>query len=145
MSPWQHRTGSIETANEILRRTKLSPSGNTTNANAIRVLYVFAEPGILYYLNAEQKTDDERMVVFPVADLSFSTKENDGNVTVYLITGPHAESTRSFVDEMQRQQNRFERIATYPFRPSDLVLSNRYEVDQWETNREQEIVLYRLK
>jgi hypothetical protein len=146
LDEWQRRDGLKSVAERILAATG-SPSSNAVlNGQSVnRVFYVFAEPALFYYLNALQPPNAVRCVVLPVADLGFAARDDRGEVAVYLLAGPHAQTTQTFIDQMRTFRHRFESVATFQYDSSDLVLSNQFQVDQWEARRTQSIEVYRLK
>ncbi|MEX0818644.1 MAG: glycosyltransferase family 39 protein [Pirellulaceae bacterium] len=118
---WQSRTGWLPISKQIVEEVgdrAVATRGNRDEAFVI----VFGEPGLFFQLNAAGT-----QAFGPAADLSFITRTPpDTSVPIFLVTGPHAERTAGFPEELARHAPRLERIAEYSYMPSDLVLLNQY-------------------
>ena len=60
-----------------------------------------------------------------VGDLSFAATEHPADVAVFLVTGPHSDSDPAFAEQMRKQEQNFEKTATYSYLASDFVLLDR--------------------
>lgn len=86
-------------------------------------MIVYGEPGLFFQLNAIGT-----QVFGPAGDLSFIARPTqDASIPVFLVTGPHAERTTGFQDELAHYTTRLDPIAVYDYVPSDLVLLNQYD------------------
>jgi hypothetical protein len=119
---WQSRTGWLPISKEIVAevgsRTKAA-RGNRDEA----IVIVYGEPGLFFQLNVAGT-----QVFFPAADLDFiNNPSRDVSVPTFLVTGPHAERTSGFQEDLARNAAHLERIAGYEYLPSDFVLLDQYD------------------
>ncbi|MCA9122539.1 MAG: glycosyltransferase family 39 protein [Planctomycetaceae bacterium] len=119
---WQSRTGWLPVSQQILAEVGKRTEGTRGNRDEAIVI-VYGEPGLFFQLNAIGT-----QVFGPAGDLSFIARPTqDASIPVFLVTGPHAERTTGFQDELAHYTTRLDPIAVYDYVPSDLVLLNQYD------------------
>lgn len=116
---WQSRRGWIPISQNIVTEVgnrTIAVRGNRDEAMVI----VYGEPGLFFQLNVSGT-----QVFSPAADLSFISRTPHGNsVPIFLITGPHAERTAGFHEDLARHTAQLKQVATYEYVPSDLASLN---------------------
>jgi hypothetical protein len=140
---WRSRAGWLPISKQIVAeigsRTKAA-RGNRDEA----IVIVYGEPGLFFQLNV-----DGTQVIFPAADLSFiNNPSRDTSVPTFLVTGPHAERTTGFWEDMAQHATSLEQIAGYEYIPSDLVLLDQYDARalaaDGAASRTQRVTLYQV-
>lgn len=140
---WQSRTGWLPIAQQIAAEVDNRAEAARGNRDEAIVI-VYGEPGLFFQLNVEGT-----QIFGPAADLSFVTRPpQDTSIPIFLVTGPHAERTNGFQDELSRHAENLEEIAAYEYLPSDLVLLNQYDAralppKDWAT-RVERVTLYQV-
>lgn len=140
---WQSRTGWLPVSRQIIAEV----GSRTEAARGDRdeaIVYVYGEPALFFQLNV-----DGTHVFGPAADLGFVARPpQDASVPVFLVTGPHAERTAGFQEELARNAAHLQRIAEYPYLPSDLVLLDQYDArvlkSAGEALPKQHVTLYQV-
>ena len=115
---WQPRTGLSEIAAETIHAI-LADAGPSAASDRV-VIYVYAEPALLYHLNA-------RGIVYcgPVSNMGFLVpRPNRPPYPTYLVTGPHAEQTAGFDEQLEAARSQLKLVGELQYRPSDLVWLN---------------------
>jgi hypothetical protein len=136
-SAWQARTG-LRTAAEKIVHDVASPvrGGEST------IVFVYAEPALVFHLNAVQLGAKNRAVVAPVGDLDFGEIPLENRV--FLAAGLHAGQSADFHNQVNKSLDRFVLMKEYPYHASDIVLSDHYSPADWEKYRNQAVKLYRV-
>ncbi len=113
---WQSRTSWLLVSKQIV--TEVGNRAEAARGNRDEaIVIVYGEPGLFFQLNI-----DGTQVFGPAADLSFVTRPpQDTSIPVFLVTGPHAERTAGFQQDLADSARHLERVAAYQYRPSDLV------------------------
>jgi 4-amino-4-deoxy-L-arabinose transferase-like glycosyltransferase len=137
-SAWQPRSG-IRTAAEKILQDVSAPA----DSSEARIIFVYAEPALVFHLNAAQLDAENRNVVAPLADLEFG--EIPPHAQVFLAHGLHAEQSADFLAQMNKIRDRYVLRKEFSYLVSDLVLSDHFSPADWEKNRNQAIKLYRVK
>ncbi len=133
-SPWLERAELAKTVHTIQRRLHAEFPGDV-------ILYIYAEPAVFYHLRAQGLE-----AVAPVADLGFAAQP--ATVPTFLFLGPHAERSEHFQQTWKQSAQHFERVGSYAFFPSELVLLNQNSAKTLKDpkfEREQVLKIYRLK
>ncbi len=90
------------------------------------MVYVYGEPALFFHLRSRGIS-----LTGPVQDLSFAESYTaEFPIPVFLAVGPRADDTAAFPAQWAGYGDRFQLVATYDYRPSDLVLLNEYS--PWE-------------
>ena len=119
---WQARTGWLPISKQIIAEVGHRAEVARGNRDETVVL-VYGEPGLFFQLNV-----DGTQVFEPTADLSFLARPpQDPSIPIFLVTGPHAERTSGFQEDLAQNAAYLERIAGYEYLPSDLVLFDQYD------------------
>jgi hypothetical protein len=127
--------------NETARRIASDESRGRSDG---AVVYVYAEPAILYHLRVAGG-----VAAGPISSLRFAEPGQErAPVPTFLVAGPHARRTPEFVEQWDKLSPRFERVQAWDWEPSVVVLLDH---DDPRTVREatapivEPIELYRLK
>ncbi|HUG69092.1 MAG TPA: glycosyltransferase family 39 protein [Pirellulaceae bacterium] len=119
---WQARTGWLPISKQIIAEFGHRAEVARGNRDETVVL-VYGEPGLFFQLNV-----DGTQVFEPAADLSFLARPpQDPSIPIFLVTGPHAERTSGFQEDLAQNAAYLERIAGYEYLPSDFVLLDQYD------------------
>jgi hypothetical protein len=119
---WQDRTGLQQVATAILRDAARTVNEFRPSAHPQidAVFYVYGEPGLFFHLESAQDNTPLRYVSSPATSLALRDPDE---VSVFLVTGPHAHRAGATGDLAVRQ---YRPIATYAYRPGDLVHLDEY-------------------
>jgi 4-amino-4-deoxy-L-arabinose transferase-like glycosyltransferase len=112
---WQSQTGLQDVAANIAAQV------NSASPNGDVLILVYAEPGLFFQLAT---ASNSRWSVVPIGALKPSTASPV--VPTYLVTGPNAHREANHTAAISRHGKRLQRVAEFPYRPSDLVLLNWY-------------------
>ena len=140
---WQSRAGWLSVSERIIAEVggrAEAARGNRDEA----IVVVYGEPGLFFHLNV-----DGTQAFVPAADLSaLDNPSRDPSVPTFLVTGPHAERTQGFHEDLVRSAAHLTRIAEYTYLPSDLVLLDQYHPrvlkSTGEPLRQQRVTLYQV-
>jgi 4-amino-4-deoxy-L-arabinose transferase-like glycosyltransferase len=132
---WQSRTGLQEVAADIAAQVNsASPDGDV-------LILVYAEPGLFFQLAT---VSNSRWTATPIGTLQPSTRSPV--VPTYLVTGPNAHREPGHTVAIARYGDRLQRVAGYPYPPSDLVLLNWFSPSSPAfPGPKQRVQLYRLR
>jgi len=108
VTAWRDRTGLARAAEEIANEL----------ASERAVVLVYAEPALFFQLRAAG------VAAWPAPDLAAPASELPDGVTAYLATAWHASRMADFERELAELQPQLAEVASYAYRPSDLVLLN---------------------
>ena len=139
---WETRSQFREIAREVTGDAlKVAQAGNQKPIqNTQAVLYVYAEPGLVFHLPSDG------LAVQPAANLDFVDIEATRKLPTFLVTGPHAQRSKAFADEFAQRAEQFELIASYPYDASDFVRLDDVSATQLRARREPlEVRLYRVR
>jgi 4-amino-4-deoxy-L-arabinose transferase-like glycosyltransferase len=137
-SAWQPHTGLESVAAEIVK--DLAPAAAD---DATPVVFVYAEPALLFHLNAAQFGAANQVAVAPAGTLDFG--EVPLGAAVYLAAGFHAFQSAEFTNALNKNAGQFVLREEYPYLASDLVLSDHFPPAAWGHKRQQAVNLYRVK
>jgi hypothetical protein len=129
---WEDRKGLESIASEIHEHVAARHDDRA-------VVYVYAEPALLYHLHAMGMND-----VAPVAHLGITNQ----SVPILLAVGPHAKRSEAFQEEFQRSKDRWELVGQYAYEPSRLVLLDQFspaELEELNFPSAQSVEVYLLK
>ncbi len=136
---WQPRLELAEVAGKLMddvRRDSLDEPGI---AGIKRVVYVYAEPGLLFHLPADD------VAVGAVTDLSFSQPNAASpKLPTYLVAGPHALQDPRFKSQFADAKRSLKPVTVYPYRPSDFVLLDDVPPRLLEEHRVHFVRVYRV-
>ncbi len=140
---WQSRTGWLPISARIVAEVG-SRAEAARGSRAEAIVYVYGEPGLFFQLNV-----DGTQLFAPAADLGFVERPpQDASVPVFLVTGPHAERTAGFREDLAQNLSHLQRIAEYSYRPSNLVSLNQHDAraleSQGESLHAQPVTLYQV-
>jgi hypothetical protein len=140
---WQPRTEFVRIASDVVKDAEQAAASRRRVSDRVAyVLYVYAEPGLLYHLGAQA----EDGVATPAGNLEFVGPNAKPQVApTFLVSGPHARRSQQFNDDFAAMADHFELVAVYSYSPSDLVLLNYAPPAEIESHRKQEIRLYLAK
>lgn len=123
-TPWDQRRTSAERVAEGIVEECGRLSVRSHSAPIDYVIYVYSEPAIYYHLC---RVAPENVLVSPVANLGFLAHPPAREpVPIYLVTGPHAERSDSFRDQLEETKGRLEALFIDQIPVSDLVSLNSY-------------------
>ncbi|MFM9961802.1 MAG: ArnT family glycosyltransferase [Planctomycetaceae bacterium] len=136
---WTSRTAFASMAADI-RGDALSAS-SPANLGGIRaVLYVYAEPGLVFHLPTDE------VAAQPAGNLNFLDIDGTRKRPTFLVIGPHADRSKAFADEFAKRADQFELIASYAYDASDFVRLDDVSATQLHAHREPlEVRLYRVR
>lgn len=118
---WQPHTGLVEIADEIKREADAQTNGGRTGY----VVYVYAEPALLFQLRLAGVTH-----VLPVAHLNFALPDAPPlGVRAFVVTGPHADRSAEFQEQFDGAKPQLTLVQTWDYAPSDVVLLDNREND----------------
>jgi 4-amino-4-deoxy-L-arabinose transferase-like glycosyltransferase len=121
VAAWQPRVGLRKLAPDMVRQAR-----NQAQAAGFRpdevLLYVYGEPALFFHCRRYGLP-----LVAPVADpqAALAASREIGRPTL-LATGPHAHHSPEFQKQWKLTRGQFKLLARYDYKPSDLVLLNRY-------------------
>ncbi len=130
VTAWQPRNGLALISQEMLSDLRAITGSDS-------ILYVYAEPGLFFNLQAQGHA-----LTGPVADFQFLNSLSP-QIPVYLITGPHASTDSNFQQKFEQVRDRFELVKSYDYTPSLLVRMNQARVDGKAES--EPVLLYRAK
>lgn len=116
MSCYSDRTGLVGVAHEIKTAIE-SPSRLADGESTNPVIYVFAEPALLFQLRLAGVD-----VVTPAGSLSFANSRwGNSGAQIYLAIGIHAESDPTFKEQFSKLKSRLKSVGSWPWHLSPLV------------------------
>jgi hypothetical protein len=138
---WQDRTGMEAVARQVFQDALAAADAHDRKQEAAPardrqhiVLYVYAEPELVYHLCFERYRREARTAAsgasisrvhaVPVANLGFAHAHSAMPFPTFLVVGPHGLRATEFADQWNPRAALFRHIGTYEDRPSDLVLLN---------------------
>ncbi len=132
---WQSRAGlrsvAMEIRNDVLGRFQQESEA----ASQPCLVYVYAEPGLFFHL------PDEQIISQPVASLDLPAQP----IPTFLAIGPHGQRDPELIESLVLDADRFEPVAEYRFRASDLVRLNHYTPSELASLPEEQVRLFRVK
>lgn len=133
VAAWKPRNGLANVSRNMLADLR-AESGSAASDS---ILYIYAEPGLFFNLQA-----NGHQLTGPVADFHF-LDSLPARVPVYLIAGPHAAADPEFQKKFAPVRDRFQLVKSYDYRPSLLVRLN--QSDPGKENESEPVLLYRVK
>ncbi len=134
-SAWQVRDDFVGVADRCIECAAANCQGESSSAADIDfVIYVYGEPALFYHLS------QNRVLARPVAKLDVA---HDG-IPTFVATGPHAERSPQFTEQLERAGGSLTQIAQIAYRLSDFVLLDEYAPKLLDDHRVAEIRLYRV-
>lgn len=119
---WCDRTGMKQVAARIRADLDAYASRKGISPDGVLVC-VYGEPALFYQLRAEGMQH-----VLPVVEIPAARDRRDAAVeALVLVSGPHARHTPEFQQDWPRQRARFDRLNSYAYWPSDLLLLDQHD------------------
>lgn len=141
---WESRTG-LQRAAESVRQSVNQELANLPASQVPEydcLLYVLAEPGLFYHL-ASHAGEDIRDFVQPAGNLGMlDSAQLDKRLPNFLITGPHAHRDHPELLQDNPGLPGLQRLASWPYTPSELVLLDDVPPSQLTSHREQLVQLW---
>jgi len=136
---WQSRAEFEPIAAKIVNEVQQRAVAKRNDAREA-IVFVYGEPALFFHLNAVGS-----QAFIPAGNLEFVEAIQAG-VPMFLVAGPHAERTPSYVEAFSQRRARLALIDSYDFTPSDLVLLNEFHPRDLQDRRKtiQTIRLYEV-
>lgn len=136
---WQSRTSLADQTPSILDAICENVGVNRQTGLDRFAISTYADPALLFQMRLAGVS-----LVSPLVNLNFARPEAPPPlIPRFVLIGPRAGQTAGFDDQFAAAQSRLELIATYHYRPSDLVILDGAHAP--DSKSDEELKLYRVK